>query len=43
MSKIDYQAVYEALIEDIRKHGVMDICEICAGNCPPLPRRGLRL
>ena len=35
MSKIDYKAVYEALIEDIRKHGVIEMCEICVGTYPP--------
>lgn len=34
MSKIDYKAMYEALIEDIREHGVRDICNICVGGQP---------
>ncbi len=35
MSKIDYKAMYEALIEDIRKHGVIEMCEICVWTYPP--------
>ena len=31
----DYKALYEALIEDIRKHLTIDICEICVGVTAP--------